>query len=137
MTLQTSNRKEIQLTKCLPEIEVTLEAGLGSSPPQLTPLYQIEETETETGTETGAAEEGGPASKSLLKSSDILSLKLCKSQRQKVIKIQTAPNLVIEIIWSNATFNKVNRAANCQFCRMSFAVEYFCHSKGVACLGGF
>ena len=32
MTLQTSNRKEIQLTKCLPEIEVTLEAGLGSSP---------------------------------------------------------------------------------------------------------
>ena len=33
--------------------------------PHLTPLYQIEETETETGTETGAAEEGGPASKSL------------------------------------------------------------------------
>ena len=65
MTLQTSNRKEIQLTKCLPEIEVTLEAGLDSSPPQLTPLYQIEETETETGTETGAAEEGGPASKSV------------------------------------------------------------------------
>ena len=63
MTLQTSNRKEIQLTKCLPEIEVTLEAGLGSSPHSF--IYQIEETETGTGTETGAAEEGGPASKSL------------------------------------------------------------------------